>query len=369
MQTVTVDWNGHRVDAARVDLIEATVFELTTTTVRRTEQAIAAVAASGHRRSPAIEVAGRMLLRSEGLASSAIEGLRAPVVDVARAEVDSTSDGIAAWVADNLAVVVEAIADPSPIDAELLLSWHRRLMQHSNTLAPHHVGAWRDRLGWIGGANPIVATHVAVPAEDIAAAMEDLIAFVSRTDLDPVTQAAIAHAQFETIHPFADGNGRIGRVLIARSLCRSIGVDFPPPLSIPFARDIGGYQAGLTLYRQGFIDHWVRWFADAVVSAAAIAATAVQSIEELETDWNHRATSLRSDAGARRLLETLGAQPVLTVDMAAEALGSSRASARSAVSALVAIGVLEEVGARQTPPRGRPPRWWAATELLALIGH
>lgn len=369
MRTITVEWNGHRVDAAQVDAIAGAEFELTTTTVRRTEQAIAAVAAAGHRHSPAIDVAGRMLLRSEGLASSAIEGLRAPVIDVARAEVDSASDGIAAWVADNLAVVIEAITGSSPLDADLVLSWHRRLMRHSDTLAPHHVGAWRDRLGWIGGANPMVAVHVAVPAEDIPAAMTDLMAFMARTDLDPITQAAVGHAQFETIHPFADGNGRIGRVLIARSLCRGIGVEHPPPLSIPFARDIGGYQAGLTLYRQGFVDQWVRWFADTVVNASGIATEMVQSIEALERDWMQRATHLRNDAGARRLLATLGARPVLTVDMAASSLGSSRASARSAVATLVDIGVLRELSAIGTARPGRPARWWAATELLALIGH
>ena len=369
MRTTIVEWNGHRVAAAQVEAIAAAEFELTTTTARRTEQAIAAVAATGLRHSPALDVTGRMLLRSEGLASSAIEGLRAPVVDVARAEVDGASFGTAAWVADNLAVVVEAIADPASLDADLLLSWHRRLMQHSDTLAPEHVGAWRGRLGWIGGANPMVAAHIAVPAEDIASAMADLLAFIARTDLDPITQTAIAHAQFETIHPFADGNGRIGRVLIARSLCRRIQVDHPPPLSIPFARDIGGYQAGLTLFRQGFVDQWVRWFADAVISAADIAAEVVHTIEELEVEWRRRAAHLRSDAGARRLLATLCTRPVLTVDMAAESLGASRASARAAVAALVDIGVLEEVTSMGASRPGRPARWWAATELLSLIGH
>jgi hypothetical protein len=94
--------------------------------------------------------------------------------------------------------------------------------------------------------------------------MDDLSTFIARDDRDGVTQAALAHAQFETIHPFADGNGRLGRVLIGRILSHRSGVAVPPPVSLIFARDVGGYGDGLTLFRQGLLDHWVQWFAECV---------------------------------------------------------------------------------------------------------
>lgn len=109
-------------------------------------------------------------------------------------------------------------------------------------------------LGWVGGSTPLVAAHVAAVPEQIPELMDDLFAFVARDDIDPVSQAGIAHAQFETIHPFADGNGRLGRVLIGRILSQRLAVPVPPPISLSFAHDIGGYLSGLTLYRQGFLD-------------------------------------------------------------------------------------------------------------------
>ena len=76
-----------------------------------------------------------------------------------------------------------------------------------------YVGRIRDEQGWIGGTNPFDAHLVTPPADRLGALLDDLLAWVNRDDVDPIAQAAIAHAQFEIIHPFADGNGRIGRVL------------------------------------------------------------------------------------------------------------------------------------------------------------
>lgn len=129
-------------------------------------------------------------------------------------------------------------------------------MRHDGSLEAHLVGDWRDRLGWIGGANPRLAVHVAAAEDDIPELMDDLLVFIAREDLDAVTQAAVAHAQFETIHPFADGNGRIGRVMIGWMLCHRLGLRYPPPISLQMARDVGGYQAGLTLFRQDQVDFW-----------------------------------------------------------------------------------------------------------------
>jgi len=368
--TVRVQWQGRDFEAADPDPIAGATFDLRTTTVRRTEQAAAAIRAAGLRASGALEVASRLLLRAEGLASSAIEGLRATAADVALAEATGSEsvDNVAAWVADNLAVVTDALDDPGPVDRARFWAWHRRLMRHAPSIDSVHVGAWRDRLGWIGGPNPMPAAHVAVPAESIDVLMQDLIAFCARDDVDAVTQAAVAHAQFETIHPFADGNGRIGRILIGVVLARRLGVRQPPPISLEFARDIGGYQSGLTLFRDGAIDTWVAWFADAVERAATRTTAVLEAVDTLQQDWAAATSALRSDSAARRLLPYLPAHPVLSAATVAEVLGVTPQAARTALDALAAAGVVDEVG-RIAAGAGRPRRWWAANDLLELIGR
>jgi len=369
-RTVNVEWQGRSVEAADPEPITDAAIDLSVPTIRRTEQAAAAVRANETRGPHALDVIGRLALRAEGLASSAIEGLRASPADVALAEAaaDRSSSDTAAWVADNLAVVSDALRTRGPLTVRHVLAWHKRLMRHAPAVEKQHIGAWRDRLGWVGGANPMVAAHVAVPHESIPAHMDDLLAFVARDDLDPVTLAAVAHAQFETIHPFADGNGRIGRVLVGWILVNRLDVSFPPPVSLEFARDIGGYQAGLTLFRQGAVDAWVRWFADAVAASAERTARVLGAVEELQARWQLATADLRTDAAARRLLTYLPTHPVLNTDLAARLMQVSVEAARGALTALAHRGVLVDIERRPTGA-GRPRRWWVAQDLLDLVGR
>ncbi|MGH3442803.1 MAG: Fic family protein [Nitriliruptorales bacterium] len=368
-RTVPVEWQRRTVEAADPPPIADANPELTTTTVRRTEQAAAAVTSTSARTEGPFDVVGRLLLRAEGLASSAIEGLRASPADVAMAAAGvEADDHVATWVADNLAVVADALATPAPLTVPTLLAWHRRLMRNARRVEERHVGAWRDAIGWVGGANPLVAAHVGAPPQAIAPLMQDLVAFLSREDIDPVSQAAVAHAQFETIHPFADGNGRIGRVLIGWVFARRLEVRFPPPVSTEFARDIGGYLSGLALYRQDQVDAWVRWFADAVAAAAASSGRVLDALDELHERWAKATAHLRADSAARRLLPLLPARPVVSAPHVAELLPVSRPAALAALESLAAAGVLVEVEPA-TVGTGRPRRWWVAEELLDLLGR
>ncbi|MEA3078544.1 MAG: hypothetical protein QOF60_3452 [Actinomycetota bacterium] len=364
---VAVPWEGRSVDAWRPPAIGAAVPALTSATVRASERAAGAITRMGDL-AHSFEVVARLLLRAEGIASSAIEGVRAPAGDIALAEaagVEAAGE-TAGWVAGNLAVVGDALAMPGPLDAELLWAWHRRLMRGAG-LDPAFLGAWRDRVGWVGGANPLLAAHVAAPDGDLPALMDDLFAFVARDDLDPVTQAAIAHAQFETIHPFADGNGRLGRVLVARVLAHRLDIEVPPPVSIQMARDIGGYLSGLALYRQGHVDAWVRWFAGAVEAAANRSGEVLGAVADLQARWESSLASVRADAAARRLVHHLPARPAISVAAAAAAAGVSEQAARVAIGQLVERGILRPAAPKSSTGPGRPRGWWVADELLALF--
>jgi Fic family protein len=368
MQTVTVTWNGLQVEAVDPPLIADWDQDLSAETVRSTERAAGAILRFGDRSAGPAEVTARLLLRAEGLASSAIEGLRATAAGVAFAEATQEDQNVAAWVADNLAVVAQALATPAPLTPEALLDWHTRLMEHSPNIADHHIGAWRDVLGWVGGPNPKLAAHVAAPAETISKLMADLVVFSNRSDLDPITQAAIAHAQFETIHPFSDGNGRIGRVLVGWIVKARLGIAVPPPVSLQIARDIGGYQAGLTLYRDDMVEPWIRWFAEAMQRSAEDSTTVMGLIEDIQAAWREREQDLRFDSAGRRLLEYLPSMPVVSAARAAKALGVSAQAARLGLEALAERGIVTELE-RMTATTGRPTRWWAAEQLLDVIGR
>ncbi|MGH9277480.1 MAG: Fic family protein, partial [Acidimicrobiales bacterium] len=294
---------------------------------------------------------------------------RAPAELVAVAEVDTGAiDTSSAWVADNLAVVDAALAharSSATLGARDLHEWHRRLMVHG-ALPSELVGKFRRAQNWVGGASPREASYVPPPAEHVAELMRDLLRFVNGSTLDPITVAAIVHAQFETIHPYGDGNGRLGRVLIGWSLARRTGVTIPPPVSVVMARDIGGYLSGLTRFRHGDVAGWVQWVADAVSRSAEQVVDVVGYAEEVRRRWDDLLAGVRADAAARRLVDVVQSHLVVTGPMAADLLGVSGPAARGAIQALAERGILEPLDLRPTRP-GRPAQWWMASELVSLV--
>ena len=197
--------------------------------------------------------------------------------------------------------------------------------------------------------------------------MVDLVDYANRPRHDPVTAAALVHAQFETIHPFADGNGRIGRLLISWTLHRHLGLAIPPPVSVAFARDLGGYLSRLALYRTDGPDEWVGWFARTLEYAATSAATTLAVIADLVASWPRRLEGIRSDAAAHALVGQVLTHPALDVETAAGLLGVSPPTARTALETLAARGVLRLAVLPGTGGPGRPRSWWVAGELLDLL--
>ncbi|MBA2279795.1 MAG: Fic family protein [Acidimicrobiia bacterium] len=365
-QVVSVEWEGRSVDAF-VPALLASYGEPGTAAMRavaRAEGALEAAVALD----PRLEIPARLLLRAEGVASSRIEAINAPAELVALADRDPSIGGPAAWVAGNLRAVDAALAHWGPLTTHLLFDWHRVLMATSD-LDPAHVGAWRDRLGWVGGPTPHRAAHVAAPPDRIADLMADLVAYANGTAHDPVTQAALVHAQFETIHPFADGNGRLGRILIGWLLRRRLGTTAPPPVSVAFLRDVGGYLAGLTLFRTDGPDRWVAWFAATLERAAIDAGRTLADITDLARSWPERITDLRADAAAHRLIPLLLEHPAVDVSAVVELLGVSAPAARNAVHVLVEREVLRPADIAGAGVAGRVRHWWVAGELLDLLAR
>ncbi|MGH9107000.1 MAG: Fic family protein [Acidimicrobiales bacterium] len=319
----------------------------------------------------------RLLLRAEGVASSYIEGVTAPVVAVVLAEHEGGGvHTAAAWVAANLVASAQAIAHATgtgELSLDELCRWHGALMAGSPTPA-RYVGRVRAEQGWIGGHSPFDAHLVTPPPSELPALLDDLLNFVNETDLGPVAAASIAHAQFEVVHPFADGNGRIGRVLISWLLTRRLHLLTPPPVSIHLAADVSGYTAGLTRYRFNQASAWVAWFAEAVSGAGHAQSKLVAAVEQLRSSWpaklaaHRKVRALRRDAAAWQVLDLLPRHLVLTAPIVVEALGLTRKGAGDALRALADAGVLTPFRtAAPTGNRGRPAQVYVSEELLGLV--
>jgi Fic family protein len=306
-----------------------------------------------------LEGLARFLLRVESVASSRIEGLDAGARRLVEAEAllaegGEAADRVAVEVLGNIASMesaVELADEPRELTLGDLLGIHQVLMERSPT--PHLGGAIRTEQNWIGGSsyNPCGATFVPPPAEHVAELLEDLIAYVNGDEHPALVQAAIAHAQFETIHPFADGNGRAGRALIHIILRRrGLAPAFVPPISLVLATWSDDYLTGLTAFRHlhppdspdrsTAAQVWLRTFAGATLRACSDAQAYASRIDDLVEHWRSVLGAIRKGSAVDLLLDVLPGVPLLTVDSAALLLDRSDVAAGSAVNRLAEAGVL-----------------------------
>ncbi len=188
------------------------------------------------------------------------------------------------------------------------------------------------------------------------------MAFVSRDDLPAVAQAAIAHAQFETIHPFVDGNGRVGRCLIHVILRRrGVAPRFVPPVSIVLASRPTAYVSGFESFRAGMIPDWIGSFAEAALAASRASIRLADEVAALQVAWAGRAGNPRADSAAARLIALLPALPVLSAPTARGAIGASQQAT------LAGLKVLEQGGVVRQISEGTYDRQFAAVELFDLV--
>ena len=224
---------------------------------------------------------------------------------------------------------------------------------------------------WIGGSdyNPCSADFVPPPPERVARLLDDLFTFCNDDSLPALAQAAIAHAQFETIHPFVDGNGRIGRALFHLIMRRrGLGLRILPPISLILATWSRDYVAGLTATRyvgpsdsdeaHAGVNRWIALFASACHRAVDVASRFEEQVRALQKSWHERAGHVRRDSAARLLIEALPAAPVLTTSTAAELIGRSFQAASQAINQLMEARVLAQVTV------GRRNRIFEAPELI-----
>ncbi|HEV2999322.1 MAG TPA: Fic family protein [Solirubrobacteraceae bacterium] len=323
------------------------------------------------------EALARLLLRAEAVASSRIEGLEVGGRRLLRAQLasvlgDEPRDVTAVEVLNNIEAMrwaVDTMSAAGAISVDHVLAVHERLLR--GTSLDRYAGTLREQQNWIGGSsyNPCSAEFVPPPPDRVPELLDDLCDFCNADSLPPVAQAALAHAQFETIHPFIDGNGRTGRALIHVVLRRrGLAPTVVPPVSLVLATWSRDYVNGLTATRYrddpssdaavNGLNSWLALFAAAVSRAVADAEAYEARVAEVQRAWRERLGRVRADSAADRLIRALPGAPIVTVQSAAALIDRSEQAVNEAIPRLVDAGVLKQVTA------GRRNRAFEAGDLV-----
>ena len=312
-------------------------------------------------------------IRKEALLTSQIEGTQATLTDLfdeeAGFKVSNTDD--VEEVTNYLRAfrwVQAQLRDPKglPISVRLLCDAHRRLLDGARG-AGKQPGELRRSQNWIGGTRPDKALFVPPPPERVAELLADMERFIhdTATDLPPLVKVALIHAQFETIHPFLDGNGRIGRLLIT-ALFEYWGVLSEPLLYVSayLKQHQAEYYRRLSAIRtDGDWESWVTFFLEGVASAAGDAEkTIIEVASLLAADRKQLLQSLKSGPTSYRLFEMLPVMPRFTIEHVRQQLGTSFPTATAAVKVLVDLGIAVEMTGQK---KNRSYSYQAYVELLS----
>ena len=334
--------------------------------VGRAEHAIAAL----NERTTALrssEGIARLLLRAEAVSSSFIEGLSIGTRRLLRAEMNLGSQGMfrhdesAAEVVGNIHAMQNALAAAQAdetITTETILAIHRTLC--AGTRIERYGGVVRDRQNWVGGNsyNPLAADYVPPAPQHVPALLDDLAEYCNDQVISPIVQAAVVHAQFESIHPFIDGNGRTGRALIHLILRRrGLAPQLVPPVSLVLATHAKSYVQGLTDFRfldsageesvRDGINEWVSFFAGACLSSCEEAERFERSADALLVGWRERLGSVRKNSALDLMLEELVGMPVFTVKSVAEATGRATSAVSAAIERCVEAGIAKPLSSQK----------------------
>jgi Fic family protein len=279
-----------------------------------------------------------VLLRSESASSSQIEHLTSSARRIALAALGSGdgSNSNATMIARNTEAMRAAIDMADHISPNTIRTMHELLDGGDD---PENAGKFRLEPVWIGGLSPVSASFVAAPHAQVPALIDDLCTFARRTDLQPVVQAALAHAQFETIHPFTDGNGRTGRALVSAILRhRGVSREMTAPISSGLLADTDSYFAALKSYRAGDTVPIIEAFADASHRAVANAGILRDDVAEVRDQV--LATGERRTANLVKIAELCASEPAFTADMAV-ARGVPTASVYRILERLEKAGIVK----------------------------
>lgn len=302
-----------------------------------------------------------ILIRSESASSSQIENLSSGARQIGLAEIGESKSENALLIVQNARALEAALSMADELSDDAVIAMHRALLERTD---PDIVGSYRSDQVWISGLGlgPHEADFVPPHQSRVAEAMTDLFLFVNRTDLPPLAQIAISHAQFETIHPFPDGNGRTGRALV-QAMLRGKGItrNVTVPLSAGLLSDTTAYFQSLEEFRNGNPQPIVEAFSRAAQTSIRNGQELVNDLEAVQSGWQQKTLQLRSDSSARKVLDLAFVQPVMNIHTLKNKIEVSEVSLYKAINTLVELGILT---ASNSDKRNRV---WAAPEVLKSL--
>ena len=327
-------------------------------------------------------IARWMAARDESIRSSLIEGVGsteaglawARYMDATGRPVSDQNDALTLGAAKQVASAVALGAEMRSgrvCDLEDILDVHKSLFDGTRDRSLG--GVLRDEPIWVGPPGCLVddASFVAPPPEYLPELMDDLVDYLNTSAHPPVLKAAVAHVQFETVHPFADGNGRTGRAIIHTVLNAAGRAHGAVPISTMLNSDLRSYYASLNAMQSVECDRqdtdarsrglgpWLRLFSGACQEAAQQAARSAGRVEAIAARWQ-TVKRFRAGSAAAALVAELPSMPVLDADMVAERLQVAARTARRALASLEAAGIVDSTG-------GRRNRRYQATDLVGLL--
>ncbi len=291
-----------------------------------------------------------MYLRKDAASSSQIEGTMATMVDAIEAEIKISTnipedvDDILHYIKALNYGIERVTSDNFPISLRFIRELHRQLMKGARATHFSDPGEFRKSQNWIQGTRPGNANFVPPPVEEMHKALNELESFVHIEDTTPtVIKAGLIHSQFETIHPFLDGNGRTGRMIITFYLWKEGYLEKPVLfLSSYFKKHQKLYYEKLAGYHDGEVDEWVEFFLDGVIEIATEAVSIVDKITRLRENDMVKIQKLgkRASESAVMILPKLYGQPIVNVSTVREWTGFTRAGAQQVIDRFIEMGIL-----------------------------
>lgn len=315
-----------------------------------------------------LQALNQLLLRSESVSSSKIENMEAALTDYGRALLGVGANASAVSMASATRAMAQMISDADSIRAirpEALLKAHYELFRRDPD-EQHRAGKFREVQNWIGGSDyaPNNVLYVPPPPETVPGYLEDLFAFANRTDMPALVQAAIAHAQFESIHPFIDGNGRIGRALIHAILRhRRITRHLTAPIAAGLVAHRDRYFEALNDCAAGHARTIIAMLASATNVAASEAWTTAENLVALRARWHEQVGGTKPGTPRHRLLDLLTEEPIINTALVAERLDLGESEAREVIDGLADASVLKRLNRTR-----RVPVWVAQDVLDEVTG-
>ncbi len=294
-----------------------------------------------------------MYLRKDAASSSQIEGTVATMVDAIEAEIETINTHIPADVDDILHYIQavnygmkRVVEDDFPITLRFIRELHEKLMRQARATHFSDPGEFRNSQNWIGGTRPDNARFVPPPVAEMHTALSDLEGFMyADSPIPTVIKAGLIHAQFETIHPFLDGNGRTGRMLITFYLWKESFLEYPVLfLSSYFKKYQAIYYEKLSSYHNGKVFDWLDFFLDGVIEIAHEAIEMVDKItKRRETDMQKiQMFGKRAAESAMPVLQELYKQPIVNNALVQKWTGFTRAGAQTVINRFIEIGILTQ---------------------------